>query len=83
MNGNGEDHGNRLTRLEEFVEVLANEHVLFADEHKRLLIAQVVLTDGLDRLKNRVDELAQAQIHTEERLSILMRMKDDWVKRQS
>jgi len=83
MNGNGEDHGRRLTRLEEFVEVLANEHILFAEEHKRLLTAQVLLTDGLDKLKNRVGELAQAQAHTDESLGILMRTMDDWVKRQS
>jgi hypothetical protein len=90
MNGNGEDHGNRLRRQEEFVEVLANEHIQFAAEHKRLLTAQILLTDDMgkltnrvDKLTNRMDELAQAQIHTEERLGILMRMMDDWVKRQS
>ena len=76
MNGNGEntDNGRRLTRLEEFVEVLANEHIQFAEEHKRLLTAQVVLTD-------RMDKLTQAQTLTEERMSVLM--VDDWIKRQA
>jgi hypothetical protein len=78
MNGNGEnaDNGRRLTRLEEFVEVLANEHIHFAEEHKRLLTAQVVLTD-------RMDKLTQAQTHTEERMSVLIQMVDDWIKRQA
>ena len=84
MDGNGENanNGRRLTRLEEFVEVLANEHIQFAEEHKRLLAAQVVLTDRMDRLTDRMDKLAQAQTHTEERMSVLIRMMDDWIKRQ-
>jgi hypothetical protein len=96
MNGSGEntDNGRRLTRLEEFVEVLANEHIQFAEEHKRLLTAQVVLTDRMDKLTDRMDKLAQhtdesfrklteAQAQTEEHLGVLMRMMDDWIKRQA
>jgi len=30
MNRNGDDHAKRLTRPEEFVEILANEHFQFA-----------------------------------------------------
>ena len=71
-NGNTE---RRLNRLEEFVEVLANEHIQFAEEHKRLLTAQVLLTD-------RMDKLAAAQMHTDERMSVFIRMMDDWIKRQ-
>jgi hypothetical protein len=86
MNGDGEN-GRRLTRLEEFVEVLANEHIQFAEEHKRLLTAQVVLTDRMDKLAQHTDEslkkLADAQAQTEERMGILMRMMDDWIKRNS
>lgn len=83
MTGNGSDHESRLRRLEDFVEVLANEHIQFAEEHKRLLTAQVVLTDRMDKLTGRMDELAQAQIHTDERLSVLIQMMDDWIKRKS
>lgn len=83
MTGNGSDHESRLRRLEDFVEVLANEHIQFAEEHKRLLTAQVVLTDRMDKLTGRMDELAQAQIHTDERLSVLIQMMDDWIKRSS
>lgn len=83
MTGNGSDHESRLRRLEDFVEVLANEHIQFAEEHKCLLTAQVVLTDRMDKLTGRMDELAQAQIHTDERLSVLIQMMDDWIKRKS
>ena len=77
MTPNGENGRTerRLTRLEEFVEVLANEHIQFAEEHRRLLTAQVILTDRMDRL-------AAAQAHTDERLAVLIRMMDDWIKRQ-
>ena len=77
MTPNGENGKTerRLTRLEEFVEVLANEHIQFAEEHRRLLTAQVILTDRMDRL-------AAAQAHTDERMAVLIRMMDDWIKRQ-
>jgi hypothetical protein len=81
MNGDAEN-GRRLTRLEEFVEVLANEHIQFAEEHKRLLTAQVVLTDRVDKLAQRMDALAEAQAHTDQRLGVLIQMLDDWIKRQ-
>jgi hypothetical protein len=76
MTPNGGNTERRLTRLEEFVEVLANEHIQFAEEHKRLLTAQVLLTD-------RMDKLAAAQVHTDERMGVLIRMMDDWTKRQA
>jgi hypothetical protein len=82
MNGDGEN-GRRLTRPEEFVEVLANEHIQFAEEHKRLLTAQVVLTDRVDKLAQRMDILAEAQAHTDERMGILIQTMDDWIKRQA
>ena len=75
MTPNGDNTERRLTRLEEFVEVLANEHIQFAEEHRRLLTAQVLLTD-------RMDKLAAAQAHTDERMGVLIRMMDDWIKRQ-
>jgi len=77
VNGNGENGGNveqRPTRLEEFVEVLTSEHIQFAEEHKRLLTAQVVLTDGKDKL-------AEAQERTEVHLEVLTRTMDAWIRR--
>ena len=46
-NGNGSESAGRLDRIEGLLEVLVNEHIQFADEHKRLLTAQVVLTDRI------------------------------------
>lgn len=85
MNGNGEN-GNvegRLTRLEQFVEVLTNEHIQFAEEHKRLLTAQVILTDRMDKLAGRMDKLAEAQERTEGHLDVLTRTMDEWIRRNS
>ena len=47
----------RLDRLEGLVEVLFNRHLEFEEEHKRLLTAQVVLNDQLQRLGERVNRL--------------------------
>jgi FtsZ-binding cell division protein ZapB len=84
LNPHGEntDGERRLRRLEDFVEVLANEHIQFAEEHRRLLTAQVVLTDRVDKLAQRIESLAEVQAHTDERLSVLIGMMDDWIKRQ-
>jgi hypothetical protein len=71
-NGHGES---RLDRLEGLVEVLVNEHIYFADEHKKLLTAQVVLTD-------RMTELAEAQKHTDSRLNALINVVDDVVRKR-
>ena len=79
----------RLTRLEDFVEVLTNEHIQFAEEHKRLLTAQVLLTDRMGNLaavQARNDEQfrqTDEQLRqTAERLNVLIRMMDEWIKRQ-
>ena len=61
MNENG---ANRLDRIEKALELLIDDHVLFREEHKSLLTAQVLLTDSMR-------ELAEAQKHTDERLQEL------------
>jgi hypothetical protein len=86
--GNG--HGqSRLDRLEGLVEVLMNGHIEFETEHKRLLIAQVVLTDRIDRVTQRLDrlteqvsELRDAQKGTDERMNALITVVDDIVRRR-
>jgi hypothetical protein len=78
--GNG--HGrSRLDRLEGLVEVLMNGHIEFEAEHKRLLTAQVVLTDRLHRLTEQVSELREAQKSTDERMNALITVVDDIVRR--
>lgn len=52
MNGNGDGPtgSERLDRIERALELLADYHVQFREEHKHLLAAQVLLTASLGRL---------------------------------
>ena len=52
-----QDNVSRLDRIEAALEHVIDEHEMFRDEHKRLLTAQVVLTDRMDRLAITVDEI--------------------------
>jgi hypothetical protein len=75
-NGSGES---RLDRLEGLMALLIEDHVRFDDEHKRLLAAQVVLTDRLDRF---IKETAEAGKHTDERLNALITIVDGVIRRR-
>ncbi len=86
MATNGHDPS-RLDRLEGLVEVLVNRHIEFEDEHKRLLTAQVVLQDQLqklgervDRLTERVDRLAESQLETSQKLNALIAIVDEIIR---
>ena len=56
------------------------EHSMFRDEHKKLLTAQVVLTDRMDKLTVKMTELADAQKHTDERIGVLITMMDGFIR---
>lgn len=75
---NNGDDPSRLDRLEGLVEVLVNRHIDFEDEHKRLLTAQVVLTDRLDRMAEDEAEFRAEMRHrhklADERLSRIEEM---------
>ena len=82
MAGEGNGQGqSRLDRLEGLMQLLIDDHLKFDDEHKRLLTAQVVLTDRVDKLAAAVQELAGAQKHTDERLNVLITIVDGIVRR--
>jgi CII-binding regulator of phage lambda lysogenization HflD len=88
MANNGHDP-TRLDRLEGLVEVLVNRHLEFEEEHKRLLIAQVVLNDQLQRLGERVnrldeklDRVAEFQKHSDERLDALIAIVDEVIRKR-
>jgi hypothetical protein len=81
MANNGHDP-TRLDRLEGLVEVLVNRHLEFEEEYKRLLIAQVVLTDRIDRLTQRMDQMAEFQKHSDERLDALIAVVDEIIRRR-
>ena len=79
----------RLDRIEAALELLIDDHVQFREEHKHLLTAQVILTDTMDKLGKRVDQLAAAQLksetridHTDATLNALIAVVDDFIRRQ-
>jgi hypothetical protein len=74
------DGPNRLDRMERLVELLVDDHVLFRDEHKRLLTAQVVLSDQMSKLSDQMSKLAEAQKHTDERLNDLIGVVDGMIR---
>ena len=75
----------RLDRIEGLVEVLVNRHIEFEEEHKKLLIAQGVLTDRLDKLAASTQEgfaeHKQAMRDFDERLNALIAVVDGLVSR--
>ena len=81
----------RLDRLEGLRELLIDDHLKFADEHKRLLTAQVLLTEAQQLTERRIQELAatqaavrqdlaESQKHSDERLNALMKIVDDLIR---
>lgn len=88
MANNGHDP-DRLDRLEGLVEVLFNRHLEFEEEHKRLLTAQVVLNDQLQRLTDRVDRLdmrldriAEIQADSTQKLNALIAIVDEIIRKR-
>jgi len=77
---NGHDPS-RLDRLEGLVEVILNRHIEFEDEHKRLLIAQVVLTDRLEKLTERVEKVAENVGHLSGNMNALIAVVGDLDRR--
>ena len=78
-NGHGKS---RLDRLEEFTEILLQEHIAFAAEHKKLLTSQVVLNDQLQSLSALQKDLAESQKHTDERMNTLIAVVDDLARKR-
>lgn len=92
-NGHGES---RLDRMEKLMELLIQDHLAFRDEHRQfrddlrqLLIAQVVLTDRVDKLAQHVDKLdlrmeklAESSQRSDERMDALIAVVDGIVRRQ-
>jgi hypothetical protein len=86
MPGTHDNGSARLDRLEGLMALLIEDHVRFDDEHKRLLTAQVVLTDRVDKvaitLDTAIKELSASQRHTDDRLNALIAVVDDFVRRR-
>ena len=71
-----------LNRPDEFREIILQEHIAFAEEHKTLLTAQVVLNDQLQSLSALQRDLAESRKHTDERLNALIAVVDDLVRKR-
>ena len=69
-----------MDRLEKLMELVITDHVKFADEHNKLLTSQVLLTDRMDRLAISLQELAESQKHTDERMGVLIQMMDTFIR---
>jgi hypothetical protein len=78
--GNGQGKS-KLDRMEELMGLLVEDHLKFRDDLRQLLIAQVVLTDRVDKLAVTVHELTESQKHTDDRLNALIHVVDDWITR--
>jgi hypothetical protein len=85
-NGSGQS---RLDRMEGLMNLLIEDHVRFDEEHKRLLTAQVILTDRIDKLAIQVEktaavvrEVSESQRHSDERLNALIAVVDDLVRKR-
>jgi hypothetical protein len=79
----------RLDRIEGIIEALATRQADIEDEFRRLLTAQVLLTDAQRKTEEKVQALADAQRefvaaqrHTEQRLNALIAVVDDPVRRR-
>jgi peptidoglycan hydrolase CwlO-like protein len=79
-NGHGKSP---LDRLEEFTETLLQEHIAFAEEHKKLLTAQVVLNDQLQSLSALQKDLTESHKHTDERMNALIAVVDDLIRKRT
>ena len=84
---NGHNNPDRLDRVEGIIEALANRQHIIEDEFARLLRAQVVTVDVVDKLGNKVDaladvmkQMAEAQKHADQRLDALIVTVDEIIR---
>lgn len=75
-------HGlSRLDRMEGLMQLLIDDHLKFSDEHNRLLTAQVVLTDAMNKMAVAQKELAEAQKHADRRMDALIAVVDGVIRK--
>jgi len=70
----------RMDRLENLMEMVIADHVKFADEHNKLLTAQVVLTDRMDKLTDRMDKLTGTMQELAESQNVLVQVMDNFIR---
>jgi hypothetical protein len=79
----------RLDRMEGLMQLLIDDHLKFDDEHRRLLTAQILLTDAQKRADERMDKLAAAitelvevSAATDARMTILIDTVDEIIRKR-
>jgi hypothetical protein len=77
---NGSNSPTRLDRIERIVEVFADTMADMQSDVKILLRGQIVIGDALEKLIVRMDKLAEAQQHTDERMSALILTVDEIIR---
>jgi hypothetical protein len=77
----------RLDRIERIIEALATSQADLEHEHRRLLRAQVVMVDTVQRLATDTDAhfkaMTEAQRHADERMNALIEILDGLVRRKT
>ena len=82
---NAEQNGHsnpRMDRLEKLMDLLIADHLTFSDEHRKLLTAQVVLTDTVQKLGEAQKRADEAQKQADERMSALIAIVDELIRRR-
>jgi hypothetical protein len=65
MDPNGGNLKRRVIRIEEIMEVLTSRHIDLEEDHARLLKAQVVMADQLQKNSAQIDRLTATQDRTD------------------
>jgi hypothetical protein len=77
---NGLNDPTRLDRIERIIELLANSQVDMQQDIKILLRGQIAIGEAIEKLTVRVDQLAEAQQHTDRRMDALILIADEIVR---
>src|SRR5947209_6974699 len=87
----GSNGQSRLDRLEGLMQLLIDDRLKFADQHNKLLTAQVLLTETVqklaqshkdldDKLKELAIEAAESRRHVDDKLNALIAVVDGLVR---
>jgi hypothetical protein len=89
QNVNGGSDPTRLDRIERIIEVLATTQMDMQQDLKIVLRAQVVMTDHMEKLTARIgtlaeqmEQLAEAQKHTDKRMDALIVTVDEIIRKR-
>jgi hypothetical protein len=89
QNVNGSSDPTRLERIERIIEVLATTQMDMQQDLKIVLRAQVLMSDHMEKLTvnvgaltERMEQLAEAQKHTDQRMDALINTVDEIIRKR-